>query len=282
MLGERRQSSGTYSTRSESSEGGENKSRCHNRIHLFDCPMDNLSMAETLCRVEEFVRSGRPHQHVVINVDKLVKFHRDPALAEAIESCHLISVDGQPIVWASRLLGKPIKERVAGIDLMDEVIRLSASRGYGVFFLGAREHVVRRTCKLYCERLPELRVCGMRNGYWTPEEEESIVQGIRDSGADILFVAISSPKKELFLGKHLGELSVPFVMGVGGSFDVVAGLRKRAPRWMQKCSLEWFYRFCQEPRRMWRRYFVDDLAFAGLVLREVIRTIKRDGSQERR
>ena len=235
---------------------------------MLGVPIDNLSVMETLQRIEEFIRSGRVHQHVVVNVDKIVKAQRDPKLREIIQACDLINVDGQPVVWMSRWLGCPLKERVNGTDLMMALIERSAQKGYRPFFLGASEQIVSRLVQILQAQYPQLRIAGWRNGYWSADEEPAVVEQIRRSQADILFVAISSPKKEIFLGRWKEELRVPFMMGVGGSFDVAAGLVKRAPRWMQKAGLEWLYRLLQEPARMWRRYLVDDLAIVPLFWKE--------------
>ncbi len=235
------------------------------------CAVDNLNMAETLDVVEGFIRSGKPHQHVVVNVDKIVKANRDPALRQIINDCDLINADGMPVVWASRLLGKPLKERVTGVDLFEALMARAAEKGWRVFLLGAREEVVSGVARLYPARYPGLTLAGYRNGYWTPGEEEKVVADIAATRPDILFVAISSPKKEAFLARYQTAMKVPFAMGVGGTFDVAVGLVKRAPVWMQNAGLEWFYRFLQEPRRMFRRYFIDDMAFVALFAREWVK-----------
>ncbi|WP_137938329.1 WecB/TagA/CpsF family glycosyltransferase [Chitinivorax sp. B] len=226
-------------------------------------------MNETLDRVEDFIKSGRPHQHVCVNVDKVVKASRDESLRGIINNCELINVDGMPVVWASRLLGKPLKERVAGVDLFERLMEHAAKKGWRVFFLGAKEEVVKGVHDKFAALYPNLQVAGYRNGYWKAEEEESVVQMIADSKPDLLFVAISSPKKEQFLGRYQEQMKVPFAMGVGGTFDVMVGMVKRAPKWMQKLGLEWFYRFLQEPRRMFRRYFIEDMYFFWLLLKEM-------------
>jgi len=237
-------------------------------ITMMGCRIDNLSMEETLVRIEEFIRSGQPHQHVVVNVDKLVKASRDPDLRRIVNECALVNADGMPVVWASRLLGKPLKERVAGIDLFEALMRRAGEKGWRVFLLGAREEVVAAVADTYRRRYPELTIAGWRNGYWTDAEEAQVAEQVRASGADLLFVAISSPKKEQFLGRWQAEMRIPFAMGVGGTFDVAIGRVRRAPRWMQRAGLEWFYRFLQEPRRMFRRYFIDDMAFVWLFIKE--------------
>jgi N-acetylglucosaminyldiphosphoundecaprenol N-acetyl-beta-D-mannosaminyltransferase len=240
------------------------------RITLMGCSIDNLSMEETLQTIEGFIHSGRPHQHVVVNVDKLVKASRDPELRGIINDCALINVDGMPVVWASHLLGKPLKERVAGVDLFEALMRRAGEKGWRVFLLGAKEEVVSKVAATYQHRYPKLVLAGYRNGYWKGEAEEAQVAAqIRDARPDLLFVAISSPKKEQFLGRYQAEMKIPFAMGVGGTFDVAIGHVKRAPVWMQKSGLEWLYRFLQEPRRMFRRYFIEDMAFVWLFLKEL-------------
>lgn len=241
------------------------------RIEMMGCSMDNLTMEETLQTVEGFIKTGLPHQHVVVNVDKLVKASHDPELRRIINECALINVDGMPVVWASRLLGKGLKARVAGVDLFEELMRRSAQKGWRVYLLGAREEVVAGVKRVYEIKYPGLTVAGYRNGYWKPEEEAGVVAHIKEARADLLFVAISSPKKEHFLGQYQAEMKIPFAMGVGGTFDVAVGKVKRAPVWMQNAGLEWFYRFLQEPRRMFRRYFIEDMAFFGLLVKEFLR-----------
>lgn len=237
-------------------------------ITMMGCRIDSLSMEETLVRIEEFIRSGQPHQHVVVNVDKLVKASRDPDLRRIINECALVNADGMPVVWAARLLGKPLKERVAGIDLFEALMRRAGEKGWRVFLLGACEEVVAAVADTYRRRYPDLAIAGWRNGYWTVDEEAQVAAQVRASSADLLFVAISSPKKEQFLGRWQAEMRIPFAMGVGGTFDVAIGRVRRAPRWMRRAGLEWFYRFLQEPRRMFRRYFIDDLAFIWLFIKE--------------
>ncbi len=238
------------------------------RIEMMGCQIDNLSMEETLGVIEGFIKSGLPHQHVVVNVDKLVKANRDAELRRIINECALVNVDGMPVVWASRLLGKPLKERVAGIDLFEALMKRSAEKGWRVFLLGATEEVVSLAKQIYEQKYPGLTVAGYRNGYWNQEEELDVVRQIKDAQADLLFVAISSPKKEHFLGRYQAEMKIPFAMGVGGTLDVATGKVKRAPVWMQENGLEWFYRFLQEPGRMFNRYFIEDMAFFVLLAKE--------------
>ena len=240
------------------------------KVDIMGCLVDNLTMEETLSRVEEFIRDGKPHQHVVVNVDKIVKCNRDRDLRAIVNGCDLVNADGMPVVWASRLLGKPLKQRIAGIDLFLRLVDRSEKKGWRPFFLGARENVVSEVIRFFRKKYPLLKIVGYRNGYWNSEEESGIVHEIRSAKPDILFVAISSPKKEKFLERYLRDINVPFAMGVGGAFDVVAGLTKRAPLGMQKAGLEWFYRFLKEPKRMFRSYFIDDTYFFWLLAKEIL------------
>ena len=230
-------------------------------------------MKETVQIIDNAIKEGKHIHHAVVNAAKIVKMQEDKELYNSIVNADIINADGMPIVWASRLLGKPLPERVAGIDLMQELIKLAYNRKYKIFFFGAKEEVVKKVVEKYSrEYSPEI-IAGYRNGYYSEEEEPLIAKQIAESGANILFVGISSPKKEKFLYKYKHILkNVNFIMGVGGSFDVIAGKIKRAPKWMQKCGLEWVYRLVQEPRRMWRRYLIGNTKFIILVIKEFLKT----------
>lgn len=237
------------------------------RISLLDLPVDDLTMDETLAAIDGFIADGSVHQHVVVNVTKVVQAHADPELRAVIAACDLINVDGQPVVWASRLLGTPLRERVAGVDLMDRLIARAGERGHRLYLLGARPEVVAAVAARIARDHPSAVVAGWRDGYWAPDEEAGVVRAIAEARPDILFVAFGSPAKERFLARWKAEIGAPFVMGVGGSFDVYAGRVRRAPRWMRRVGLEWLFRVSQEPGRMWRRYAGDAPRFAWLVLR---------------
>lgn len=241
------------------------------RIRLLGLPLDPVTMEETVAIVEGMVAKGGVHQHVVLNASKVVQAQSDAALRDAIESCDLINADGMSVVWAGRLLGEPVPERVAGIDLMERLLARAAERGWTVYLLGARQEVVERVARIEQERHPGLLIAGYRNGYWPAQEEDAVVSEVAAARPTLLFVAMPSPKKEQFLARHRAVLQVPFVMGVGGSFDVVAGVTARAPLWMQQLGLEWLYRLGQEPRRMARRYAVGNTQFVMLLLRELRR-----------
>lgn len=238
------------------------------RIKICDIPVDVYTMKDTIALIDKAIVEKRAIHHVVINAAKVVNAQKDEALRESIISCDIINADGQAIVWASRFLGKPLPERVAGIDIMANLVKLAAEKKYRIFFLGAKEDVVKEVVEVYSKMYGKEIIAGYRNGYFTKEDEQEVAKQIADSGASILFVAMSSPKKEIFLNTYKSLIQTPFIMGVGGSFDVVSGLVKRAPLWMQKWGLEWFYRVIQEPRRMWKRYLFGNSEFIYLVVKE--------------
>ena len=243
------------------------------RIKICDIPVDVLTMQQTIALINNAIVEKRPIHHVVINAAKVVNAQKDQALKESIVNCDIINADGQAIVWAARLLNRPLPERVAGIDLMGELVKLAAEKKYRIFFLGAKEEIVKKVVDTYTNTFGKDIIAGYRNGHFGKEDEENVARQIADSGAHILFVAMSSPKKEIFLNTYKALIQTPFIMGVGGSFDVVAGFVKRAPVWMQKTGLEWFYRVIQEPGRMWKRYLFGNSEFIYLVFKEKFKLI---------
>lgn len=243
------------------------------RVKFLNTYVDALTMDETLEEIQKYIDNKECIQHVVINASKVNLMQEDEELTKIINECPLINADGQSIVWGSKILGNTLPERVAGIDIFTELIKISAEKGYKPYFFGAKEEVVTEVVRKFKEQYSTLKIAGYRNGYFKEEESKSIAEDIRNSGADILFVAFSSPKKEFWIKEHMDIMKVPFAMGVGGSFDVVAGKTKRAPKWMQKVGLEWFYRFIQEPKRMFKRYIVGNVKFCTIVGKEKIRGV---------
>lgn len=244
------------------------------RIDLLGCPLDILSMDETVDLIDSRIHSRVFTQHVVVNVAKIVNMQKDSVLNESVRKCDIINVDGMGVVYGAKLLNCSIPERVTGIDLFYRLLHLSANRGYPVYFLGAKNEVVEEVKKRIQHLYPQLTVAGYSHGYFW-DFEKDIVKEIRESGARLLFVAISSPKKENFINKWKESLGVDFVMGVGGTFDVVAGKVKRAPVWMQNVGLEWLFRLCQEPSRLGPRYFVTNSLFLKMIIYAKFKSILR-------
>lgn len=235
----------------------------NNRYPILNTYVNAISMEETVAEVEKIIRTGKPTQHVVINALKVNLMNENAELQKIVNSCPLINADGASIIWAAKKLGIPLKERVAGIDLFENLVKMAAEKGYKIYLFGAKEEVVQKVKKIFEEQYPSLQIVGVRNRYFTEDDEPEIVKKMAESGADMMFVAFSSPKKEFWVNKYLNDLHIPFVMGVGGSFDVVADVTARAPKWMQDHGLEWFYRFIQEPRRLWGRYVIGNCKFVA-------------------
>lgn len=241
------------------------------RASFLGCPVDILSMAETVDLARRAMRSRQRLQHVALNVAKLVNMRLDPVLAADVADSDVVSIDGMGIVWGARALGLPVKSRVAGVDLLSELLAVCAHEGFKPYFLGATPAVLRRAAERVRERHPSLVFAGLRDGYFSREQEAEVVGNIQASGADCLFIGMPTPRKERFLAAHRDVLGVSFIMGVGGSFDVLAGEVRRAPVRMQRLGLEWLYRVYQEPGRMWWRYAKTNTLFAGILAQAVIR-----------
>ena len=242
------------------------------RINFLNIPVDALTMGQTVERIDRAIEQDENIHHVVINAGKVVLMQRDRELYESVVSCDIINADGQSIVWGARMLGKKLPERVAGADLMPKLVELASRKNYKCFFFGAKEEVVKKVVQIYADQYGPDIIAGYRNGYYQKGDEALIAQQIADSGAQLLFVAVPSPKKENFLYNHKDTLhTVNFTMGVGGTFDVITGVTKRAPVWMQQIGMEWFYRFIQEPRRMWKRYLVGNSKFIWLIFSNTLK-----------
>lgn len=252
------------------------------RQKLFGFELDALTMDEAVRQCLDAVRGERQLEIGVVNAAKLVNMRRDPRLAAAVTGCDLVLADGQSVVWAARLLRTPLPERVAGIDLFLRLLAAAEPEGLSVYFLGARQDVLEEMLRRIALRFPQLRVAGSRNGYFADSEQEEIADAVRGSGAQLLFLGMTSPKKEIFTAAYGKRTGVRVVHGVGGSFDILAGITRRAPESWQRLGVEWLYRVLQEPRRLGRRYFTTNAAFVLMTLRELIRRTPSAGSANRR
>lgn len=240
------------------------------RTDFLGVPIDLLTHEETVNKAIDAMLTRKTTHHVAMNVAKLVKAQRDPELRRDVAESHIVGVDGMGIVWGARALGIKVPERVAGVDLMESLLGICAAHDFRPYFLGARHHVLQKALINALHRWPGLRFAGYRDGYFSREDEPLIVEEIRASRADCLFIAMPTPQKERFLHQYRDVLGVPFIMGVGGSLDVLAGYVKRAPRGFQSSGLEWLYRSCQEPRRMWWRYASTNAMYAAMLGRELV------------
>ncbi len=240
------------------------------RVIVAGVAIDNLSEDETLRVIDDFIALRKPHYMSVVNAAKAVAASRDESLRGVLNRADLVTADGMSVVWASRLLGRPLKARVTGIDLFERLVARAAARGLSVYFLGARQEAVLAVVERFKREHPDLRVAGYRNGYFDRSESARIAEEIKQSRAELLFVALGSPAQEHWISAHLDQSGVRFALGVGGSFDHLSGFARRAPAWMQRIGLEWFYRLMREPRRLWRRYLVGNTVFLWLIAKQLL------------
>jgi N-acetylglucosaminyldiphosphoundecaprenol N-acetyl-beta-D-mannosaminyltransferase len=221
-----------------------------------------VTLQDALKLISEYVSSGVPHQIVTVNLDFLRIARKDEEFREILNAAPLAIADGMPLIWISRWLKQPLPERIAGVDLLERVAALAASDGHRLFLLGAAEGVAAQAALSLETRHPGLNVAGTYAppfGPITDFEQSQILSRIRAASPDVLFVAFGAPRQEHWIWRHLDELGVPVCVGVGGSFDIIAGRLSRAPRWMQTSGFEWLYRLALEPGRLWRRYLLKDL-----------------------
>ncbi|MCZ2101954.1 MAG: WecB/TagA/CpsF family glycosyltransferase [Chitinophagales bacterium] len=245
------------------------------RIPFLNTYYHNLSMAETLAAIQSAIIERRQLHHTVINAGKVVQLQKDLTLRTSVNDSDIINIDGQAVIWAAKFLSKPVKARVAGIDLMEQLVDMAARHQYTIYLLGAKEEVISRLVSIFEARYGQKLIVGFRNGYFSQAEEIGIFKEIEEKKPNMLFIAISTPKKENLLYTYKNEIkSVNLIMGVGGSFDVLSGYTKRAPLWMQKIGMEWFFRFIQEPLRMWKRYLIGNVAFLYLLFKAKLMTNK--------
>lgn len=241
------------------------------RIKILNTFVDNLSMKETVMAVDKYIQKQKPLHLMGINADKINALQGNLRLKKIINNCKVINADGASVVWASRVLKKPLKERVAGIDLMCELLKLAEKKQYSVYLLGARQEVVEKTKQVIQRKHPSLKIAGIRNGYFSQEQWPEIGRDIIEKHPQIVFVGITSPLKE-YLVEFLQNMGINCVfMGVGGSFDVLSGKIPRAPKWVQNIGMEWLFRVMQEPGRLWKRYFFGNIRFIVSVYMEKYR-----------
>lgn len=238
---------------------------------MFGLGFDSITRDDAIATCDEAITVGKRMLIGVANAAKIVNMRRDARLRQSVMECDVLLADGMSVVWASRLLGKPLPERVTGIDLFEGLLALAHRKRYRVYLLGATDDVLTRVVSVVERTYPDALVVGARNGYFTESEAADVASEIAASGADMLFLGITSPKKEIFLATFGDQLQVPVLHGVGGSFDVLAGVTKRAPEAWQSAGMEWAYRLKQEPGRLWKRYLNTNTRFLGLLAVELLR-----------
>lgn len=238
-------------------------------VELLGAPIDRMGHDDAVAAIERFINEGTPRQVATVNLDFLRIARTEPAFAETLREADLSLADGMPLVWASKLAGAPLPQRVAGVDLVEAICARGSALGWSVYLLGAAPGVAEAASRTMVQRYPGLRIAGVYSppvGRWDDLEEKRIRDGIASAKPDVLLVALGAPRQDIWISENKARLGVPVSIGVGCTFDVMCGDKPRAPRWMQRTGFEWAFRLGSEPARLWRRYLSDLPTFARLML----------------
>lgn len=219
------------------------------KISVLDVKIDNVSMSEAVAIVKSFIKDGSAHMIATANAEMVMLAQQDKELFTILNNAHLVVPDGAGVVWAARYLGTALQERVAGFDLTQELLAEAATEGYRIYMFGGAPGVAEAAKADACRRFPGIQIVGIHDGYFTAEQETQIIKDIVDARPHILLTALGVPKQEKWLAKNMHKLGIPVAIGVGGTLDVMAGTMLRAPLWMQKANLEWFFRLVVQPKR---------------------------------
>lgn len=241
------------------------------RITILNIVVDVLDFQQTIDLVEKYVDTKTPLHLMGVNADKIIEANKNERMKQIINSCGVINADGASVIIASRFLKRPLPERVAGIDLMQNLIKLSVKKEYSIYLLGGKQEIVERTAKVLKKQYPMLKLAGIHNGYFEESDWPLISDELKKLKVDFVFVGITSPLKEYLIEYLQEDGNESVFMGVGGSFDVISGELLRAPIWMQKANMEWFFRMIQEPKRLFKRYLIGNIIFIKKILMEKIK-----------
>lgn len=244
------------------------------KVRILETNVSRYDLSETIQEMSSAIEERRKIRVAVTPVNCLLWARENSELNTIYNSADIVTADGIPVVWASRILSSPVRGRVTGLDLLPAFSEVSARKKYSFFFLGAAEGVAEKLARMLKKRNPGLIIAGT----WSPpyreqfteEENRVMIEKINHSGADVLWVSLTAPKQDFWIARNIDKLNVAVAIGVGAAFDVVAGNITRAPHWMQNSGLEWFYRLLKEPGRLWRRYLVEAPQFIPLILKQYI------------
>ncbi len=249
------------------------------KVNILDVFISRYNLHETLQRFTEALQNGERLRVAVTPVNCILWAAKDKKLKHIYNTADIVTADGVPVVWASKLLGKPVKGRVTGLDVLPEFSKIAANKAYSFFLLGAAEGVGEKLAQTLRKSSPDLNIAGVYSPpfaeSYSDEENQNIINMINESGADVLWVSLTAPKQDFWIAEHFDRLNVSIAIGVGAAFDVISGNVKRSPKWMQKSGLEWFYRFSQEPKRLFYRYFIEAPRFIPLVLKQALKKPKQ-------
>ncbi len=237
----------------------------HPRIEILGLPIDQVTMKETLAQIEQFIASDRCNLIITADASGLVQAQTDPYFQQLFAKAALITPDSAGVLWAAKRFGTPLKERVSGVDIVQEVCRISADKGYRIYFLGAAPGVAELAAEKLRLRFPGCNIVGARHGYFPPESDSVVAQEVAETKPDVLFVAMGIPRQEKFIEATSEIIGAKVAMGVGGSFDVFSGKVRRAPKLFQRMRMEWLWRLLQNPKKIGKVMLLP--RFVMLVLR---------------
>lgn len=241
------------------------------KMKFLNTHINNLTLDDIKLFLDERVQDRAPAHLVSLNVDQVIKIENNPEFAKIVEKAEMVITDGTPLVWISKLKKKPIIEKLPGPQLAEEIIKYSAKKGYKVFLLGAKEGVADKAIRSMQRKYPRVQFVGSYSppyGFEKKTKEiEHMNKVLRESRADILIVGLSAPKQEIFVYNNKDVYQIPLSLSLGAAIDFLAGNVKRAPKWLNKLGLEWFYRFLIEPKRLFRRYFIEDMQIIKLIFK---------------
>lgn len=245
------------------------------KVNIGNVIIDNLTMDEALRSIETFIANRKPCYITNPNVDIVMRYNKDKEFARYYDEGALCLADGTPILWAAQFLGTPLKAKISGSDFVPRVCELANAKRYKIFFMGGRPGAGEAAQKKLLESLPNIQIVGTYAPPFGFEKDEKelahIATMIKQAKPDILFVGLGAPKQERWIKQYHQELGVPVSMGVGVTFEFIAGIVKRSPKWMQHAGLEWLWRLCMEPRRLWKRYLIDDMPFFWLIVKQKLK-----------
>ncbi len=246
-----------------------------NRVNICNVKIDNIRMADVLSKAESFFTDGKPHYIVTPNVDHIIKLQEDVEFQKIYKTADLTIADGMPLLWAANFLGTPLKEKISGSDLFPELCLWCAQKGYKVFFLGGPPGAAKKAAEVLQYEIPALKIAGCYSPpfgfHKKADQNHKTIETVKAAKPDVLFVGLGAPKQEKWIAEHLEVLNIPLAIGIGVSFEFKAGFVKRAPIWMQNIGFEWLWRLLMEPKKLWKRYLIDDMKFITFVLQQKYR-----------
>lgn len=242
-----------------------------NRMRFMNSYIDNVTKEEAIAHIEECINTRKIGHIITPNVDQVIRIESDKYFKEIYENAELLLADGTPLVWISRWYKKPIKEKICGSDLVPDLCKLAAQKGYLIFLLGSAEGVAAKAAENLKKNNPGLRVAGVYSPPYGFEKDKNEIDKINkmlfNSKADMLFVGMGVPKQDIFIYENMNKYQIPMSFSIGATIDFEAGIQKRAPKWINHIGMEWLYRLAHDPKRMFKRYIIDDMKIFKLAWR---------------